>query len=119
MYQYKLSKQENQALNKIISDTRNEYIRIKEKRASIVSFCELDDIEAYEMIELGSLFYKKELIRFAEPYLNKKEYEIFKKAVYNAENIDDFKRFLHSKQNYNYKLLLKVLKRIGGLFNEC
>ena len=118
MDKYFLNKQERKALNKIINDTRSDYIRAKSKRESIVDFCSIEDVEVSEMMQLEEMFYKQELLRFAEPYLTTKEYEIFKKAVYNAEKIADFKRFLNKNKIYEYRLLQKVIKKIGGLFNE-
>ena len=115
---YFINNNEKNMLIKIILDTKSEYIRKQERRNRIVQFSDIDDIEIQDMIQLEDLFYKQELIRFAEPYLKAKEFELFKSAVYNAENIEQFKRFLFKNRNYDYKILKKVLKKIGGIFNE-
>ena len=115
---YFINNDEKNVLIKIIRDTRNEYLRKKIRRENIVQFDSLDDIEISDVIHLEEIFYKQELIRFSEPYLKEKELEIFKRAIYNSEHIEEFKRFLHDNNNYDYKILLKVLKKIGGMFSE-
>lgn len=80
----------------------------------------LDDTLDYAMNrdKTEKQFYIDELLRIAKPYLTRKEFNVLKKAVANVENFDDFKRDLFKNKNYEYKILSRVLKKIGGLFNE-
>lgn len=116
MKEYELTPQEIKALIKIIYCERCNYFREKNK----TNLVNIDNYEEYisESMQLEIQFYKDELVRFAKSYLSRKEYNIFKKAVYNAENLDELKRFLFKNKNYEYKILSKVLKKIGGLFYE-
>lgn len=115
---YFINNDERNVLLKIMRDTKNEYLRKNIRRDNIAKIESIEDVEISDVIHLEEIFYKQEIIRFAEPYLKTKEFELFKKAIYNSENIYEFKRFLRNSNRYDYYLLLKVLKKIGGLFYE-
>lgn len=92
---------------------------ITSKLPDFESIDSISDIPTYSDIEsIENQFYIDELLRIAKPYLTRKEFNVLKKAVANVENFDDFKRDLFKNKNYEYKILSRVLKKIGGLFNE-
>ena len=122
MKEYKLSYEEQSYLMSVVINTKNDYLRKQYKRNSIVKFESIDlypELSTYSEIEqIENKFYKDELIRIAKPYLTRKEMNILKKAIENAENFKEFKRTLKKNKNYEYKILSKVLKKIGGIINE-
>ena len=121
MKEYKLNESEQNYLITIVANTKRKYFIKEFRRNSIAKFESLDElqnIEDYsEMERIENKFYMDELLRFAKPYLTRKEFNILKKAIENADNFKEFKSYLKKHQNYEYKILSKVLKKIGGLIN--
>jgi len=122
MKEYKLNDNERKVLITTIMNTKRSYFSKILRRKDIVQFESIEtiaDIPTYSDIEdIENKFYMDELLRIAKPYLTRKEFNVLKKAVANAEDFDEFKRNLFKNQNYEYKILSRVLKKIGGLFNE-
>ena len=122
MKEYILNENERKVLITTIMNTKRSYFSKLLRRKDIAKFESIDsisDIPTYSDIEsIENQFYIDELLRIAKPYLTRKEFNVLKKAVANVENFDDFKRDLFKNKNYEYKILSKVLKKIGGLFNE-
>lgn len=122
MKEYKLNDNERKVLITTIMNTKRSYFSKILRRKDIAQFESIEtiaDIPTYSDIEdIENKFYMDELLRIAKPYLTRKEFNVLKKAVANAENFDEFKRNLFKNQNYEYKILSRVLKKIGGLFNE-
>ncbi len=122
MKEYKLNDNERKVLITTIMNTKRSYFLKILRRKDIAQFESIEtiaDIPTYSDIEtIENKFYMDELLRIAKPYLTRKEFNVLKKAVANAENFDEFKRDLFKNQNYEYKILSRVLKKIGGLFNE-
>lgn len=121
MKEYKLNENEYRYLVSIIANTKRKYFTKEFRRNSIAKFESLDnisDLEAYSDIEaIENKFYIDELLRIAKPYLTRKELNILKKAFANIDNFKEFKHYLKINQNYEYKILSKVLKKIGGIIN--
>ena len=122
MKEYKLNDNERKVLITTIMNTKRSYFLKILRRKDIAQFESIEtiaDIPTYSDIEtIENKFYMDELLRITKPYLTRKEFNVLKKAVANAENFDEFKRDLFKNQNYEYKILSRVLKKIGGLFNE-
>lgn len=125
MKEYILNENERKVLITTIMNTKRSYFSKLLRRKDIAKFESIDsisDIPTYSDIEsIENQFYIDELLRIAKPYLTRKEFNVLKKAVANVENFDNFdnfKRDLFKNKNYEYKILSRVLKKIGGLFNE-
>lgn len=122
MKEYKLNDNERKVLITTIMNIKRSYFLKILRRKDIAQFESIEtiaDIPTYSDIEtIENKFYMDELLRITKPYLTRKEFNVLKKAVANAENFDEFKRDLFKNQNYEYKILSRVLKKIGGLFNE-
>lgn len=121
MKEYKLNKNEYNYLISIVANTKRKYFTKEFRRNSIAKFESLDNIQEIEtysdMEAVENQFYMDELLRIAKPYLPRKEVNILKKAIENADNFAEFKRTLYKNNNYDYKILSKVIKKIGGLLN--
>lgn len=121
MKEYKLNKNEYNYLISIVANTKRKYFTKEFRRNSIAKFESLDNIQEIEtysdMEAVENRFYMDELLRIAKPYLTRKEVNILKKAIENADNFAEFKRTLYKNNNYDYKILSKVIKKIGGLLN--
>lgn len=122
MKEYKLNDNERKVLITTIINTKRSYFSKLLRRKDIVQFESIEsitDIPTYSDMEaIENQFYMDELLRIAKPYLTRKEFNVLKNAVANAENFDKFKSNLFKNRNYEYKILSRVLKKIGGLFNE-
>lgn len=122
MKEYKLNDNERKVLITTIINTKRSYFSKLLRRKDIAQFESIEsitDIPTYSDIEaIENQFYMDELLRIAKPYLTRKEFNVLKNAVANAENFDKFKSDLFKNRNYEYKILSRVLKKIGGLFNE-
>ena len=122
MKEYKLNDNERKVLITTIINTKRSYFSKLLRRKDIAQFESIEsitDIPTYSDIEaIENQFYMDELLRIAKPYLTRKEFNVLKNAVANAENFDEFKSDLFKNRNYEYKILSRVLKKIGGLFNE-
>ena len=122
MKEYKLNDNERKVLITTIINTKRSYFSKLLRRKDIVQFESIEsitDIPTYSDMEaIENQFYMDELLRIAKPYLTRKEFNVLKNAVANAENFDKFKSDLFKNRNYEYKILSRVLKKIGGLFNE-
>lgn len=121
MKEYKLNENEYNYLISIVANTKRKYFTKEFRRNSIAKFESLDNIQEIEtysdMEAVENQFYMDELLRIAKPYLTRKEVNILKKAIENADNFAEFKRNLYKNNNYEYKILSKVIKKIGGLLN--
>lgn len=121
MKEYLLNNNEERYLKGIINKTVKRYFTIKYKRESIATFEPIDLLEekevGFDILQVQEQFFKEELLKFAKPNLTKGEYKIFKQALNNHNNIKNFKRYLSENKNYDYKLLARALKKIGGLLN--
>lgn len=122
MKEYKLNDNERKVLITTIINTKRSYFSKLLRRKDIAQFKSIEsitDIPTYSDMEaIENQFYMDELLRIAKPYLTRKEFNVLKNAVANAENFDKFKSDLFKNRNYEYKILSRVLKKIGGLFNE-
>lgn len=122
MKEYKLNDNERKVLITTIINTKRSYFSKLLRRKDIAQFESIEsitDIPTYSDMEaIENQFYMDELLRIAKPYLTRKEFNVLKNAVANAENFDKFKSDLFKNRNYEYKILSRVLKKIGGLFNE-
>lgn len=122
MKEYKLNDNERKVLITTIINTKRSYFSKLLRRKDIAQFESIEsitDIPTYSDMEaIENQFYMDELLRIAKPYLTIKEFNVLKNAVANAENFDEFKSDLFKNRNYEYKILSRVLKKIGGLFNE-
>ena len=122
MKEYKLNDNERKVLITTIINTKRSYFSKLLRRKDIAQFESIEsitDIPTYSDMEaIENQFYMDELLRIAKPYLTRKEFNVLKKAVANDENFDKFKSDLFKNRNYEYKILSRVLKKIGGLFNE-
>ena len=122
MKEYKLNDNERKVLITTIINTKRSYFSKLLRRKYIAQFESIEsitDIPTYSDMEaIENQFYMDELLRIAKPYLTRKEFNVLKNAVANAENFDEFKSDLFKNRNYEYKILSRVLKKIGGLFNE-
>lgn len=122
MKEYKLNDNERKVLITTIINTKRSYFSKLLRRKNIAQFESIEsitDIPTYSDMEaIENQFYMDELLRIAKPYLTRKEFNVLKNAVANAENFDKFKSDLFKNRNYEYKILSRVLKKIGGLFNE-
>lgn len=122
MKEYKLNDNERKVLITTIINTKRSYFYKLLRRKDIAQFESIEsitDIPTYSDMEaIENQFYMDELLRIAKPYLTRKEFNVLKNAVANAENFDKFKSDLFKNRNYEYKILSRVLKKIGGLFNE-
>ncbi len=122
MKEYKLNDNERKVLITTIINTKRSYFSKLLRRKDIAQFESIEsitDIPTYSDMEaIENQFYMDELLRIAKPYLTRKEFNVLKNAVANAENFDEFKSDLFKNRNYEYKILSRVLKKIGGLFNE-
>lgn len=122
MKEYKLNDNERKVLITTIINTKRSYFSKLLRRKDIAQFESIEsitDIPTYSDMEaIENQFYMDELLRIAKPYLTRKEFNVLKNAVANAENFDKFKSNLFKNRNYEYKILSRVLKKIGGLFNE-
>ena len=122
MKEYKLNDNERKVLITTIINTKRSYFSKLLRRKDIAQFESIEsitDIPTYSDMEaIENQFYMDELLRIAKPYLTRKEFNVLKDAVANAENFDEFKSDLFKNRNYEYKILSRVLKKIGGLFNE-
>ena len=121
MKEYKLNKNEHNYLISIVANTKRKYFTKEFRRNEIAKFESLDnfqELETYsEMDQIENKFYMDELLRIAKPYLTRREMNTLKKAIDNADNFKEFKSYLKKHQNYEYKILSKVLKKIGGIIN--
>lgn len=121
MKEYKLNENEHNYLISIVANTKRKYFTKEFRRNEIAKFESLDnfqELETYsEMDQIENKFYMDELLRIAKPYLTRKEMNTLKKAIDNADNFKEFKSYLKKHQNYEYKILSKVLKKIGGIIN--
>lgn len=121
MKEYKLNENEHNYLITIVANTKRKYFTKEFRRNSIAKFESLDELQniedCSEIEKLENKFYMDELLRFAKPYLTRREFNILKKAIENADNFKEFKSYLKKHQNYEYKILSKVIKKIGGLIN--
>ena len=122
MKEYKLNDNERKVLITTIINTKRSYFSKLLRRKDIAQFESIEsitDIPTYSDMEaIENQFYMDELLRIAKPYLTRKEFNVLKNAVANAENFDKFKSDLFKNRNYEYKILSRVLKKIGGIFNE-
>lgn len=122
MKEYKLNDNEYSYLLTIIMNTKRKYFTKEFRRNEIAKFESIDsiqEIETYSDMEaVENKFFMDELLRIAKPYLTRKEMNLLKKAIANADNFKEFKKDLKKNKNYEYKILSKVLKKIGGLINE-
>lgn len=122
MKEYKLNDNEYSYLLTIIMNTKRKYFTKEFRRNEIAKFESIDsiqEIETYSDMEaVENKFFMDELLRIAKPYLTRKEMNVLKKAIDNADNFKEFKKDLKKNKNYEYKILSKVLKKIGGLINE-
>ena len=122
MKEYKLNDNERKVLITTIINTKRSYFSKLLRRKDIAQFESIEsitDIPTYSDMEaIENQFYMDELLRIAKPYLTRKEFNVLKNAVANAENFDEFKSDLFKNRNYEYKILSRVLKKIGGIFNE-
>lgn len=122
MKEYKLNDNERKVLITTIINTKRSYFSKLLRRKDIAQFESIEsitDIPTYSDMEaIENQFYMDELLRIAKPFLTRKEFNVLKNAVANAENFDEFKSDLFKNRNYEYKILSRVLKKIGGLFNE-
>ena len=122
LLEYKLNDNERKVLITTIINTKRSYFSKLLRRKDIAQFESIEsitDIPTYSDMEaIENQFYMDELLRIAKPYLTRKEFNVLKNAVANAENFDEFKSDLYKNRNYEYKILSRVLKKIGGLFNE-
>ena len=122
MKEYKLNDNERKVLITTIINTKRSYFSKLLRRKDIAQFESIEsitDIPTYSDMEaIENQFYMDELLRIAKPYLTRNEFNVLKNAVANAENFDEFKSDLFKNRNYEYKILSRVLKKIGGLFNE-
>lgn len=122
MKEYKLNDNERKVLITTIINTKRSYFSKLLRRKDIAQFESIEsitDIPTYSDMEaIENQFYMDELLRIAKPYLTRKEFNVLKNAVANAENFDEFKSDLFKNRNYEYKILSRVLNKIGGLFNE-
>lgn len=122
MKEYKLNDNEYSYLLTIIMNTKRKYFTKEFRRNEIAKFESIDsiqEIETYSDMEaVENKFFMDELLRIAKPYLTRKEMNVLKKAIDNANNFKEFKKDLKKNKNYEYKILSKVLKKIGGLINE-
>ncbi len=122
MKEYKLNDNEYSYLLTIIMNTKRKYFTKEFRRNEIAKFESIDsiqEIETYSDMEaVENKFFMDELLRIAKPYLTRKEMNVLKKAIDNAYNFKEFKKDLKKNKNYEYKILSKVLKKIGGLINE-
>ena len=121
MKEYKLNENEHNYLISIVANTKRKYFTKEFRRNEIAKFESLDnfqELETYsEMDQIENKFYMDELLRIAKPYLTRREMHTLKKAIDNADNFKEFKSYLKKHQNYEYKILSKVLKKIGGIIN--
>lgn len=121
MKEYKLNENEHNYLISIVANTKRKYFTKEFRRNEIAKFESLDnfqELETYsEMDQIENKFYMDELLRIAKPYLTIREMNTLKKAIDNADNFKEFKSYLKKHQNYEYKILSKVLKKIGGIIN--
>lgn len=121
MKEYKLNENEHNYLISIVANTKKKYFTKEFRRNEIAKFESLDnfqELETYsEMDQIENKFYMDELLRIAKPYLTRREMNTLKKAIDNADNFKEFKSYLKKHQNYEYKILSKVLKKIGGIIN--
>lgn len=122
MKDYKLNEIECRYILTIIMNIKKKYFIKEFKRNAIVKFESIDSIretEIYSDIEIiEDRFILDELLRIAKPYLTKKELNILKRAIENADNFKEFRKDLKKNKSYEYKILSKVLKKIGGLISE-
>ena len=122
MKEYKLNDNERKVLITTIINTKRSYFSKLLRRKDIAQFESIEsitDMPTYSDMEaIENQFYMDELLRIAKPYLTIKEFNVLKNAVANAENFDELKSDLFKNRNYEYKILSRVLKKIGGLFNE-
>lgn len=122
MKEYKLNENEQNYLITIVANTKRKYFTKKFRRNAIAKFEPLDNIqglETYSELEkVEDKFYMDELLRIAKPYLTRREMNTLKKTIENADNFREFKSYLKQHQNYEYKILSKVLKKIGGIIND-
>lgn len=121
MKEYKLNENEHNYLISIVANTKRKYFTKEFRRSEIAKFESLDnfqELETYsEMDQIENKFYMDELLRIAKPYLTRREMNALKKAIDNVDNFKEFKSYLKKHQNYEYKILSKVLKKIGGIVN--
>lgn len=121
MKEYKLNENEHNYLISIVANTKRKYFTKEFRRNEIAKFESLDnfqELETYsEMDQIENKFYMDELLRIAKPYLTRREMNTLKKAIDNADNFKEFKSYLKKHENYEYKILSKVLKKIGGIIN--
>ena len=121
MKEYKMSIDEQNYLMTVVINTRNDYLRKIEKRESIAKFENIDDYQNFSsedyFDELEDEFFTNEILRISKPYLKTREFNILKDALYNLKNIKEFKIYLRENKRYDYLILLKVFKKIGGIFN--
>lgn len=122
MKEYSLSSEERSYLMSVVINTKNEYLRKYCRRKNLLKIESIDcvpEIATYSDIEeVENKFYMDELLRIAKPYLTRKEMNVLKKAIENRDNFKEFKSYLKKHENYEYKILSKVLKKIGGIINE-
>lgn len=122
MKNYKLNESECRYILTIIMNIKKKYFIKEFKRNAIIKFESIDSIretEIYSDIEIiENRFILDELLRIAKPYLTKKELNILKRAIENADNFKEFRKDLKKNKSYEYKILSKVLKKIGGLISE-
>ncbi len=120
MKNYKLNEHESRYLLSIIMNIKKRYFIKEFKRNSIIKIESIDSIkelESYSDIEtIENKFFMEELFRIAKPYLTRKELNVLKRAIENADNFKDFRKDLKKNKSYEYKILSKVLKKVGGAY---
>ena len=90
MKEYKLNDNERKVLITTIINTKRSYFSKLLRRKDIAQFESIEsitDIPTYSDMEaIENQFYMDELLRIAKPYLTRKEFNVLKNAVANAEN---------------------------------